>query len=224
MAGRYSDPPRWPETLRPADDLWIIAHSDRTIRVNSVALGLGLAGALLGELALSGHIAIRGGNVSVRDETPPADAACHTIVEQILAEPRHHVRVWLKFLATGAEQTMVTRLLRAGLVEPVQQRHRLVHTTLVHRPVDENKAYWRSLRLKNALAGKFGQREWPDVFLAGLIDAAGFLPAVLREDHAAGHAYLEHWLPYSDPPALTELVDAVATLVGDAVLGARLKP
>jgi hypothetical protein len=222
---RVSDPPRWPERLRLADDLWIIVHSDRTVRLNEVALGLALAGALLGELALSGHIAVRDGNVSVTDETPPTDAACHAILEQILAEsPRHHVRVWVKFLAASAEQTVIARLLRARLVERVQQRRRLVRTTVVHRPGDRSQAYWRSVRLKRALAGRYGPTRWDDMFLAGLVDATGFLPAVLQEDHVAGHTYLAQWLPRADPPSLHELAAAVATLVGDAVLGARLQP
>jgi hypothetical protein len=220
---RVPDPPQWPDRLRLADDLWVIAHSDRTVRLNEVALGLALAGGLLGELALSGHIVMRDGIVSVRDETPPVDAACHAIAEQILAEPRrHHVRVWLKFLSHSAPEAVVGRLLRAGLIAPVEQRRRLARTSVVHRPVDANQAYWRSLRLRYALAGRYGPTEWDDMFLAGLVEAAGFLPAVLNDDHVAARAYLADWLPRADPPALYELVCTVATLVGDAVLGARL--
>jgi hypothetical protein len=103
---------------------------------------------------------------------------------------------------------------RAGLVEREQQRRRLVQTSVVYRPVDPNQAYWRPVLLKHALAGRYGPTSWADMFLAGLVEATGFLPAVLQEDHAAGRSYLAHWLPRADPPSLNELVVAVRTLVG----------
>jgi hypothetical protein len=222
MAGGLSDPRQWPRHLLLADDFWFIANHDRTGRpkLTPPTLGLGLAGALLGELVLSGHLAIHDRNVYVVDQTPPADATSHLILEQLVAEPgRHHVHVWLKFLATSAAQTVTIRLLRAGLVERVAHR-RLRRTTVTYRPVDPSQAYWRSVRLKHALAGKYGPTGWDDMFLAGLVDATGLLPAVLREDQPTGHAYLAQWLPGADPPSLADLVTAVATLVGDAVLGA----
>jgi hypothetical protein len=216
---RASDPQPWPDRLHLADDFWVIAHHDRSgrPRLNETALGLGLAAALLGELVLSGHVAVHDRNVYVTDETPPADATSHAILEQLVAESHpHHVQVWVKFLADSAAATVTTRLVRAGLVEREQRRRRLVQTSVVHRPVDPKQAYWRPVLLRHALAGRYGPTGWDDMFLAGLVEATGFLPAVLQEDHAAGRSYLAHWLPRADPPALNELVTAVRALVGHA--------
>jgi hypothetical protein len=218
---RLSDARAWPEQLRLGDDFWLIAHNDSTgrPRLNPLALGLGLAGALLGELVLSGNIAVLDGRVMVLDERPPADAAAHSILEQVLAEPQHGVRTWLSFLGHSADQTVTTRLLRVGLVEREQDR-RLFKTVVVHKPVDMSQAFWRAARLKDVLAGTRGQPTWQDVFLAGLIEATGLLRAVLWESSSASAAYLHHYLPRADP-SLQDLVTEVATLVGDAVLGAH---
>ncbi|GII23337.1 GOLPH3/VPS74 family protein [Planosporangium mesophilum] len=221
---RSSGPHERPERLRLADDFWLIAHHDRSgrPRLNPLALGLGLAGALLGELATTGHLTIHDRHVHVTDDTPPADATSHGILEQIATKSRAHpVPVWLKFLAGSATETVTTRLVRAGLVQREQQRRRLGRINVVHRPTDRNQACWRSVRLRHALAGRYGGTPWDDMFLAGLADATGLLPKVLGDDHPAGRAYVARWLPRSDPPALYELAIAVETLVGDAVLGAR---
>ncbi|GAA1789394.1 GPP34 family phosphoprotein [Planosporangium flavigriseum] len=217
MTAGLSDGGRWSDRLHLADDFWVIVHNADSgrPRLNETRRSLGLAGALLGELVLSGHLVIHDRNVYITDVTPPVDATSHLILEQIVAESQaHHVQVWVKFLADSAAATMTDRLMRAGLVEREQQRRRLRQTTVVYRPVDPNRAYWRPVLLRQALAGRYGPTGWPDMFLAGLVEATGLLPAVLQEDHAAGRSYLAHWLPRADPPSLNELVVAVRALVG----------
>jgi hypothetical protein len=204
-----------------ADDFWLVAHDDASgkPRLGSVALGLGLAGALLGELVLSGSLAVQAGLVRVLDTRLLRDPERQAIVHQMLAEPQHDVRTWLSYLSRSSHVAVTDRLLRSGLVTREVQR-RLFMTAVVHRPADMSFAFWRSARLKQVLAGGRERPEWRDIVLAGLVYSTGLFRAVLREDFDPAEAYLHRCLECMDP-SLRAIVAQVATLVGDSVLSAR---
>jgi hypothetical protein len=203
-----------------ADDFWFVAHDDASgrPRLGSGALGLGLAGALLGELVLLRCIAVSSGRVLVLNARPLPEPDSQAIVQQMFAEPQHDVRTWLSYLSRGASEVVAARLVRAGLVTREAQR-RLFTTAVAHRPVDMSFAFWRSARLKQVLAGR-ERPEWQDIVLAGLVYSTGLFRAVLLEDFAAGDAYLHRCMEHMDP-SLREVIAQVATLVGDAVLAVR---
>ncbi|WP_345638685.1 GOLPH3/VPS74 family protein [Rugosimonospora acidiphila] len=211
----------WPPRLWLADDFWLIAHHDSTgrPRLGPVALQLGAAGALLGELVLSKRIVVAGGQVRVVAPAVPSDAVACRIVDQLLTEPEHELRTWLRHLSHDADRTVAARLVRAGLVVKGGDR-RLFRTAAAYRPVDSSYAFWRSVRLKHLLADGRGQPDWSDVLLAGLIHAAGLFRAVLWEDAPAATVHLRSCLARADP-SVRELIAQVGTLVGDAVLAAR---
>jgi Golgi phosphoprotein 3 (GPP34) len=73
-----------------ADDLWLLAHGDRTGRplLPPRPLGTGLAGALLAELMLDGWVGLRpDGAVVIGEGVPAAAVAGQVLVRQIAAEP-----------------------------------------------------------------------------------------------------------------------------------------
>lgn len=128
-------------TGRVADDLWLMAHDDRTGRalLQPRLLGLGLAGGLLADLFLGG-IAGLGQDGTIRpgprahrvpaadaagaaraaDATGTADAA---LLELIAAEPVPlPVRDWLRFLATRAAENVGARLEDAGYLTTIRRR------------------------------------------------------------------------------------------------------
>jgi hypothetical protein len=216
-----SDTREWPGRLRLADDFWFVSHHDVTgrSRLGPGAVGLGLGGALLGELVLSRCVAVINGRLRVQNGGPPRDAVAHIIVEQLRAEPEHDLRTWLTHLGRDAEGMVAARLLRAGLVTSHQDR-RLLRTTVVHRPVDASFAFWRSARLKQVLAGGGGRPDWQDIMLAGLVHSTGLFRAVLWEDTAAGTAYLRRCLSGAEP-SIRDIIAQVAVLIGDAVLTTR---
>lgn len=218
---RVSDTRAWPRRLRLADDFWFVAHDDASgrPRLGPVALGLGLAGALLGELVLLRSIAVSSGRVLLLNARPLPDPDSQAIMQQMFAEPEHDVRTWLSYLSRGADEMVAARLVRAGLVSREAQR-RLFMTTVAHRPVDMSFAFWRSARLKQVLAGGRERPEWQDIVLAGLVYSTGLFRAVLLEDFGAGDAYLHRCLERMDP-SLREIIAQVATLVGDSVLAVR---
>src|SRR6266545_956844 len=53
------------------------------------ATSLGLAGALLGELALAGRITIRGAEVQVVDRRPVEDALTQRVLNEMIGAPEH---------------------------------------------------------------------------------------------------------------------------------------
>ncbi|WP_203919676.1 GOLPH3/VPS74 family protein [Rugosimonospora africana] len=216
-----SDTRAWPKRLRLADDFWFVAHDDASgrSRLGTMALGLGLAGALIGELVLSGSVAVSSGRVLVLNARPLRDPDCQAIVQHMLAEPQHDVRTWLSYLSHSAEDTVAVRLLRAGLVTRESQR-RVFTTAMVHRPVDMSFAFWRSARLKQVLAAGRVQSDRQDVVLAGLVFSTGLFRAVLLEDFTTADAVLRRRLMSADR-SFREIIAQVATLVGDAVLAIR---
>ncbi|GAA3449623.1 GOLPH3/VPS74 family protein [Dactylosporangium matsuzakiense] len=219
----------WRAPMRPADDLWCVAHEERDWRclLHPAALGLGLAGGFLGELALTGHIVIDDHDVvRVTDLGPPLDAFLHVALAYMQADRPLEVRTWLQFFARGkAEALVLERLGLAGLVEetPVSRLRR--HGTRSLRPTDRAGAGWRAVRLRHVIVGdlpSMPQRTWADLTVAGLAQAVGLLPAVLWEDHAAADAWLSAYLAERASHTFARLLAAVQTLVGDAVLSGRL--
>src|SRR5207247_5419662 len=90
-----------------ADDLFFVMHDDRTgrPRLHPRAVGLGLAGALLGELMLFARLSIQDGMLTVVDDRPPRDAVILTLLDQVLAERQPDgVRTWLAFFSPGGAE------------------------------------------------------------------------------------------------------------------------
>ena len=215
----------WQAPMRPADDLWCIAHEKRDwrCRLHPKTLGLALAGALLGELVLAGRVAIvEDDEVEVRDVEPPDDAFQHVMLAYIRSEKPLDVRTWLQFFAADkAKSLVVERLLLAGLAEVVEVSRLRRNTSRELWPSDLDKAVWRPLRLRHLIMGDqrtMPAATWDEITLAGLVQAVGLLPSVLWEEHAAGDAWLRQLIGEQAPPDLRRLCAAVQTLVGDAVL------
>jgi hypothetical protein len=203
-----------------ADELFLLAHDDVTgrPRVGPRVLGLGLAGALLGELVLCGRVTLRRGVLVVVDARPPSDAVAHMVLDQLLREPLPHgVRDWLVFLAVSAPQRVAERLASAGLITRSRSRRPWVHGRWV--PADMNIAFAPLARLR-MLVEEGRAMSAPEVSLAGLVVATGLAPIVLwsTSPHAAG--YLDHAVSTLAEP-LGVLVAQTQAAVGNAVLSHR---
>ncbi|WP_233512815.1 GOLPH3/VPS74 family protein, partial [Micromonospora deserti] len=163
-----------------ADEFFLIAHNDSRGRakLHPAATGLGLAGGLLGELVLHGHITVSTGLVAVIDRRPPADALAHTVLDQLVGEAQHQaVRTWLSFLAQTAATSVGERLARAGVLRR-QENRRLLRTSVSYLPIDLNTVAWPATRLR-ALLERAGPPSVPDALLLGLVAAAGLTREVL---------------------------------------------
>src|SRR5258706_14107837 len=134
-----------------ADQFYFIAHDDRTGArlLHPRAIGLGLAGALLGELVLVDCIDVYNGSVYVVRREPPADALNHATLTWLLSQPQHHdVRTWLAFLAETATDGVAKRLTVTRQVKPLYHK-RLLGSRITYVPTDTNLAAWQSVRIGN---------------------------------------------------------------------------
>lgn len=204
-----------------ADEFFLIALDDRTgrPRLSPKVFGLGLAGALLGELLLDGLITVEGGHVLVVDHRPPVDALAHTILDQIVSEVSPYgVRSWLVFLARDATERVAERLSRAGHIRREQSR-RMLRREAIYPPTDANTAHLPTARLATSLRNG-RQVSWTDAVLLGLVMATGLDNLLLFPDDDAARGYLTHLIEHLTP-SLHALVWHVHAAVGDAVITGR---
>lgn len=202
-----------------ADEFFLVAHNDigGKARLHPAATGLGLAGGLLGELVLYGHIMVVDGDLSVVDRRPPADALAHTVLDQLVGEAQHRsVRTWLSFLAQSATTSVGERLSRAGVLRRRESR-RLLRTTVGYVPVDPNAAAWPTTRLRVLLERSDPPPTLADAVLLGLIAAAGLDREVLWSTGPRAQHRLTS-LVAALPTPLKELVAHTEAAVGAAVL------
>ncbi|TDB71348.1 GPP34 family phosphoprotein [Micromonospora sp. KC723] len=201
-----------------ADEFFLIAHNDSRgkAKLHPAATGLGLAGALLGELVLFGHLTVADGRITVIDRRPPADALSHTVLDQLIGEPQHQqIRTWLAFLAQSSVTSVGERLARAGVLRR-QETRRLLRTTISYLPIDLNAVAWPATRLR-ALLERPEPPAVPDAVLLGLVAAAGLGREVLWSASPRAHHRLGVLVP-ALPPPLRELVAHTEAAVGAAVL------
>lgn len=200
-----------------ADDLFLAAHDDVTgkLRLTNRAIGLGLAGALLGELMLFRKITLRQGLVAVLDRRPVPDALAHLILEDVLGEPQPRpVRDWLRYLGRNAGELVAQRMVREGLLRVLPTRR--FRRSTGYRPVDVNAAAWPIVRLAQKLARQ-ETLVLSDIVLAGLITATG-LDRHLRAETVVDVTRYQHSLIVRLPAQLRVLVAETEAAIGEAVL------
>src|SRR5215472_4482054 len=112
------------------------------------AQGLGLAGGLLAELMLAGHIGLWHEGVVAVGRTAPEDALADRLLGLMANErERHPVRDWLVFLGRTAAEDVARRLEGAGYLTRVGGRWRSRRWV----PVDADSAFSPLLRVRAAL-------------------------------------------------------------------------
>jgi hypothetical protein len=202
------------------DDLFLVGHSDRTgcSRLTSRALGIGLVAALLGELVLSGHVAVSGREVRITDPSPPGDGISRALLRHLRRTPGHDLHTWLGLLGPWALETVGGRVAGAGWGRCVRRRRGLRRRTLFH-PTDPGEVYWRSVRVGQMITGN----ELPgrqDVLLIGLIEAVGLLDQVVVDDPVGAARRIRRVVGMAGP-SIQGVLCAVHTVVGDGVLAVR---
>ena len=203
-----------------ADDLYLMAHDERTGRLllSARAAGLGLAGGVLAELVLAGCARVTGGQVVVTGAAAPGDGLAAGVLGVLAGErPPRPVGDWLAFWARTAPADVAGRLERAKYLVPLPARPWRAARWL---PADPDCAFAPIVRVEAALSAA-RPADAQNVALAGLATACGlgsrlglYLAPGARARIEAATAGLG--------PGLRELIGATQAAVGAALLAHRI--
>lgn len=207
-------------TGRLADDLYLMAHHDVTGRpyLQPRATGIGLAGALLAELAAASQIDVTPQEVNVISSAWPSDPLLRRVLGLIAHErERHTAGEWLQFVANTATAEVAQRLVASGYLTEVTSR--LPWRPGRRIPVDSDCAFMPLNRARAALDAS-RPINVQAATLAGLAAACGletrllaYAPPRSRRSPQETAALL--------PARLRELVAQAQATVDSAVLAQR---
>jgi len=203
-----------------ADDLYLMAHDDRTGKplLPPRPLGTGLAGALLAELMLALCIGLRSDTaVMIGRDVPRTAVGGHVLLKQIADEPSPlPVRTWLQFLGRTAVRDVALRLEEAGYLTSVRSRVPGRPGRMV--PVNQDWAFAPMLRVRSAL--DLCREVTPHgAALTGLAVACGLGFRLNQYQTRAGRS-VEDAVAYL-PPDLRQLIAQTQITVSAAVLSHR---
>ncbi|MEU7975699.1 GPP34 family phosphoprotein [Micromonospora sp. NPDC049089] len=163
-----------------AEELLLLAYDDTTGKATMprISLDLGMAAAVLVELALTGRIAYADGSLTVIDPTPTGEPFSDDVLGRIAADTPHSPASWVQRLRHGLRDRILADLCRQGVVRDVDETELgFIH---VHRypVVDTSVEAETRQRLAEALTGAAA----PDERTAALAT----LVVVLRMESALG--------------------------------------
>lgn len=203
-----------------ADDLYLLAHDDRTGRalLPPRPLGTGLAGALLAELMLARLIGLRSDTaVMIAHDVPTAAGRRHVLLALIAAEPGPlPVQAWLGYLGQTAVRDVAARLEHAGYLTRVRSRIPGRGGRMV--PVNPDWAFAPMTRVRPALDPARQVTAYATI-LAGLAVASG-LGFRLDQYQAQAGRNAEEAVAHL-PPDLRQLITQTQITVSSAVLSQR---
>ncbi|MGW5559076.1 GOLPH3/VPS74 family protein [Micromonospora sp. NPDC003944] len=163
-----------------AEELLLLAYDDTTGKATMprISLDLGMAAAVLVELALAGRVAYADGSLTVIDPTPTGEPFSDDVLSRIAADTPHTPASWVQRLRHGLRDRILADLCRQGVVRDVDETELgFIH---VHRypVVDSSVEAETRQRLAEALTGAAA----PDERTAALAT----LVVVLRMESALG--------------------------------------
>lgn len=190
---------------------------------------LGLGAALVAELVLSGHVAVRteeGSRLAPRDigVAPPSDSLGLWLTELVRAEPEPlPVPEWLEFLAVSDLYSRTAdHMVTTGLMRRTERRSRWRKASQVaYEPVDALIAQAPLARIRRHLTAMDQRMPLPDAFLVALTEAVGLSRSLYSQtphgarDYARSHTR-------SLPAPLQSLHGHLAAAVADTAITGNL--
>lgn len=203
-------------------ELYLIAHDDDgKPLVQGASLSLGLAGAVLLDLTLSGRLHITQGQLAVYDPKPIGDAITDSVIPMILSDRvNRDLRLWTKLVAEDIYDRICGSLVAAGVLTKVTRRRLGVLSQTRYQPVDTAPAVYARAVVRAAAEG----REVPDAQTAVLCALVGVmhLESALYIDQPSSqlvsrlrHIGGEYFRP------VQEVVSTVDRLIGEAAVSVR---
>ncbi|MFJ6195145.1 GPP34 family phosphoprotein [Micromonospora sp. NPDC092111] len=163
-----------------AEELLLLAYDDETGKATMprISLDLGMAAAVLVELALAGRIAYAEGSLVVTDPTPVGEPIIDGVLGRMAADTPHSPSSWVQRLRHGLRDRILGDLVDHGVVRDVEETE--LGFIVVHRYPLADPTVEQDTRRRLAEALADGQL--PDERTAALAT----LVAVLRMEPALG--------------------------------------
>jgi hypothetical protein len=173
-----------------AEELLLLAYDDQTGKATGsrIGLDLGMAAAVLVDLALAGRIAYVSGNIVVNNPTPIGDPIADLVLAKAAASEPHTPAQWVQRLRHGLRNRVLEDLIARGVVRDVDETQlEYIH---VHRYPTADPAYEAEIRKR--LADALISDAPPDertAALATLLIATRMEPALRLPPEEAAHAH-----------------------------------
>jgi hypothetical protein len=208
-----------------AEDLFLLASEDATgrMRIPATHVDLGLGGALLLDLVLSGRVTLTDYHVTVIDPASSGDPMLDAALAAIAADDKpREPEYWVRHLARGARAAVESRLVEAGVLQP--EDHKVLGFIPVHHTHHADTRIEHQLvdHLYEAVVqGRPASRETTAV--ASLVLAVGLERYLFpRSDHRAVRHRMEEiaegeWVG----AAVKHTIDAVNAALGVGVVPER---
>ncbi|SCG65737.1 GOLPH3/VPS74 family protein [Micromonospora coxensis] len=163
-----------------AEELLLLAYDDETGRATMprISLDLGMAAAVLVELALAGRIAYADGSLVATDPTPLGEPILDGVLARIAADTPHSPSSWVQRLRHGLRDRILADLVSRGVVRDVEETE--LDFIVVHRYPAADPSVEEDTRLR--LGAALADGHLPDERTAALAT----LVAVLRMEPALG--------------------------------------
>jgi hypothetical protein len=208
-----------------ADDFFLMVNDDmsRHPRLPERIFGLGLAGALLCELAVLRAVAVDGEGLAVTDKfDPPTSPLAYEVLREVRSERRLPVRDWLNYLAAEAPDRVGERMAAEALVYRKASRLKFLGVADRWMPMDPTTAEFPAIDVKLKVYN--GKADIHHLVLFGLARATGLRHPSLFEvqSRLEDPAALEHTLePLDSSPPLRQLLAHTEAAVASAVTSQR---
>ncbi|MGH3717002.1 MAG: GPP34 family phosphoprotein [Micromonosporaceae bacterium] len=200
-----------------ADRYWALAHDEYSgrARLHPGALGLGLAGCLLGELVVASWLRVAGGGLHHGPyEGVPAEPLQRSLYQLVCREADGQpLDLWLRALAPQTADWVASRAEAQGLCRREPRRVGLLRRPAWQiRPVDATTAAYVSVVLRTGIASPH-LMDQDDITLLGMAMATELAgPVVLWDDEQP---------PQAVPQLLARLEHGLGALIAhtEAVIG-----
>jgi hypothetical protein len=173
-----------------AEELLLLAYDDQTGKATGsrIGLDLGMAAAVMVDLALAGRIAYVEGYLKVIDPTPVADPIAAAVLAKAAADQPHTPAQWLQRLRHGLRNRVLADLVERGVVRDVDETQlEYIH---VHRYPTTDPAVEAEIRKRlSAALISDGMPDERTAALATLLVATRMEPALRLPPEEAEHAH-----------------------------------
>lgn len=173
------------------EELLVLAYDDESGRAvgSRIALDLGMAAAILVELALVGRLTMSADMLVVKDNTPVGDPILDAVLAKIDSDTPHAAASWLQRLRHGLRDKVLADLVERGVIRDVDETAMggVIH---LHRypTADHSHEVGIRARLADALTGQTVPDE-RTAALATLLAATRMEPALHLDSEAMEQAH-----------------------------------